>query len=388
MPNGWPDVIEPVSGQTAFGRSDPAAVLSQAATLLLLGAQLRGDEFAVRARAGAAGEKLVEFIAEEDTARFPVPHLMGFGGRFDIQRMQQSLSGRYGRWVLPELWAEPEARAKAPEVVPELATRFFTKPTHLAAAELMEISLRHPAELTRVAAAASYFELSTEPARLIDILAEGTRSDDQLVREVAATALAAIEPGHASLRRLTEAPAAAGAAGASGTTMLVHGTWAANSTWWQPGGDFYSYIWASVRPDLYENPDRFSWSGVYSDAARLQAAQDLVAWVTAHNEDGLDLITHSHGGSVAMLATQSGLRVRELVLLSCPVHIPKYLPDFAQVRKIVSIRVHLDLVILADRGGQRFRLPQIQENVLPVWFNHSATHDPSVWTKYNVPAML
>ena len=44
--------------------------------------------------------------------------------------------------------------------------------------------------------------------------------------------------------------------------------------------------------------------------------------------------------------------------------------------------------ILADRGGQRFRLPQIQENVLPIWFHHSATHDPNVWIQYNVPAML
>jgi hypothetical protein len=45
-------------------------------------------------------------------------------------------------------------------------------------------------------------------------------------------------------------------------------------------------------------------------------------------------------------------------------------------------------VILADHGGQRFRHPHIHENVLPMWFDHSATHEPNVWQTYNVPAML
>jgi hypothetical protein len=390
VPNGKiSSVPEPVPGPEAFRRTDDKAVLSQAATLLLLGAQLRGDEFSLRARAEAAGgEKLVDFITEEDAARFPIPRIPGMAGRFDIQRMQQSLAQRYGKWLLPLERAPEEARGMLPMVLPGLAERVFAQPTYQAAAELMEVSLWHPAELTRVAAAASYFELSTEPARLLDILATGAQSNDELVREVAATSLAAIDPNNSVLLRLTQASATAGAAGAPDTTVLIHGTWAANSSWWQPGGDFHSYILAGVRPDLYKDFDRFGWSGVYSDAARLQAAQDLVAWVTAHNENGLDLITHSHGGSVAMLATHSGLRIGELVLLSCPVHIPKYLPDFTQVSKIVSIRVHLDLVILADRGGQRFHLPQIQENVLPIWFHHSATHDPNVWIEHNVPAML
>ncbi len=89
-----------------------------------------------------------------------------------------------------------------------------------------------------------------------------------------------------------------------------------------------------------------------------------------------------------MLASQAGLNIGELVLLSCPVHIPKYLPNFTRVTKVVSIRVHLDLVILADGGGQRFQDPNIQENVLPVWFDHFATHDPDIWQQYDVPSML
>jgi hypothetical protein len=126
----------------------------------------------------------------------------------------------------------------------------------------------------------------------------------------------------------------------------------------------------------------------YSDAARSLGGSDLHDWVTAHSLSGLDLYTHSHGGSVAMLANHAGTTIGKLVLLSCPVHWPKYTPDFSAVAKVISVRVHLDLVILADRGGQKFKDPHIHENVLGIWFDHFATHDPVNWQKYNVPGML
>jgi pimeloyl-ACP methyl ester carboxylesterase len=143
-----------------------------------------------------------------------------------------------------------------------------------------------------------------------------------------------------------------------------------------------------VRPDLYSAADLFSWTGGYSDAARARAAVDLLDWVTQRNLNGLDLVSHSHGGSVAMVATNGGLDIGELVLLSCPAHIPKYVPSFSRVGKIVSVHVHMDLVILADGGGQRFNIPQIQEHVLPIWFDHSATHEPNVWQQYKIPQWL
>jgi hypothetical protein len=89
-----------------------------------------------------------------------------------------------------------------------------------------------------------------------------------------------------------------------------------------------------------------------------------------------------------MLASHNGLDIGSLVLLSCPVHVHKYMPDFAHVVKVVSIRVKLDLVILADGGGQRYNDPNIQEHVLPIWFDHFASHSPAVWKKYKVPLML
>ena len=89
-----------------------------------------------------------------------------------------------------------------------------------------------------------------------------------------------------------------------------------------------------------------------------------------------------------MLATHGGLQAGTLILLSCPVHPSKYFPDFANAARVISIRVRLDLVILADRGGQRFQDPRIEENVLPIWFDHSASRSPDVWREHGVPALL
>jgi hypothetical protein len=222
------------------------------------------------------------------------------------------------------------------------------------------------------------------------VLENGLRNRDRLTRDVAAYALAHVDPKNPSLDKLLRTRRRPTIGKRSHTSMIIHGTWAANSPWWQPvpEGDFWHYIHDNVDSSLYGASDRFGWSGGYSDTARLLGGNDLVKWVTARHQDGLDLFTHSHGGSVAMLANQSAIKIGKFVLLSCPVHFPKYMPDFSRVVKAVSIRVHLDLVILADRGGQYFHDARIEENVLGVWFDHFASHSPAVWQKYNVPAML
>jgi hypothetical protein len=261
------------------------------------------------------------------------------------------------------------------------------KKNHLAAASLMEACLRHPHPLVRAAAALSYFPLTSEPSRLIGILEDCTRSDDDLVRTVAATGLARLAPESPRLSELSKPPPRRRRGASVHTSLLVHGTWAANEQWWKPGGNFHSYLLNGIRPDLYANADAFSWSGIYSEAARAIAATELQGWLAGHTIQNPYLLTHSHGGSVAMLATQNGLNTGPLVLLSCPVH-SIYMPDFARTGRVVSIRVKLDLVILADGGGQKFSDPRITERVLPIWFDHSATHEPTVWQRYNLRSVI
>lgn len=366
----------------AFRREDESALLSQAASLLLLGAQLDEAPVALEAAASLRGEPpMVGFAPPEDAEPLRVPRVAATGERFERRRLVDVFLG-----VLEA--APEEVRETAPEALSVLAEAVEAKPSPLTATALIAASTQHPWQVVRIAAAVAGLSAVADPLPLVDVLAEGSRSDDPLVRDMAATGLARFDPEHPALAALREPPPPSGAGEPSHTSLLVHGTFARTARWWQPGGEFHEYLRAEVRPDLYSATDRFEWSGGYSDAARALAARDLQDWVRTRGLQGLDVLAHSYGGNAAMLATQNGLDLGQLVLLSCPVHANKYFPDFAQVREVVSVRVRLDLVTLVDRGGQRFRDPRIRENVLPIWFRHSDTHVPEVWRRHDVPGML
>lgn len=385
-------VTKPIPGPKAFRSTGDAAVKSQAAILLHLGMQLRGDDAALEARAKAAGQRqAARALPDDDLKSFPIPRLAPVSERIEVTRAESPLRARSESRVSRKAGAAG-ARDVSPSTVrkvqSDLAEQLYDTPDPLTAAQLLEASLHHPEELVRVAAAAAYFNLAAEPRRLLKVLAGGTASADELVREVAGTALARIAPEDRRLRALTRKAPRSGRRRPSHTSLMVHGTFASNGSWWQPGGDFHSYILSEVRPDLYGASDRFAWSGGWSDGARALGASQLRTWVDAHTLQGLSLFTHSHGGSIAMLASHNGLDIGTLVLLSCPVHVHKYMPDFGHVVKVVSIRVKFDLVILADGGGQKYNHPSIQENVLPIWFDHFASHSPKVWRKHNLKSKL
>ncbi|MGH9702622.1 MAG: hypothetical protein ACRD4K_04545 [Candidatus Acidiferrales bacterium] len=397
------EVTTPVPAKEAFQRSDDAAILSQAATLLLLGGQIKHQvNLPVTAMSLQALPPAPALAPQEDLSALGVPAISATPLRFDSLRIAEAVNSRYAL-TPPKKISKPRAVQAHREALADLSKRFVAEPSASTAAELMDTCLTHSHELVRVAAAAAYFDQSSQPDRLVGILFAGTKSKDYLVRDVAATALARIAPANPGLQEIIKPRRRARPRGKkSHTTVLIHGTWARNSPWWQPGGDFFKYLTGVLLPlsrtaplpatppwdAPYAAADYYFWTGGYSDAARSLGAQDLVSWANNHASLNADMITHSHGGNVAFLASQMGLTMKEAVVLSCPVHFPKYQPDFTKIRKIVSVRVHLDLVILADLGGQKFDDPRIQENVLPVWFDHFATHDPKKWTKYNVPAKL
>ena len=388
----YAEVTKPIPGPEAFGETEDAAILSQAAILLLLGARLRGDDYALSGRARATGlTPMMEAIPRSHLRQFPVPRLKATGERISFEPTQSSLISRFGSRI--SLSLSHEVKEPIPdfdaEVGVELANRLYEAPDLFKAAQLMELYLYHENELLQVAAATSYFDLSAEPARLLSVLERGTFSDELLVRDMATIALARVAPDHPRLLALTQQASIEAGDEPADTSLLIHGTFARDNQWWQPGGDFHTYLRANVRPDLYNGPDRFEWSGGYSHSARAIGADNLRTWINTKGLINPDIFAHSHGGNLAMLAShQPGLNIGELVLLSCPVHVDRYMPNFNSVQKVVSIRVRLGLVILADRGGQRFRHPNIEENILPIWFDHSATHTQAVWVQHNVAAML
>lgn len=399
-----PRVVErPVPAPQAFARTDPAALQSQAATFLLLRAQVRRDGAALSARvARPALRARTQLAPAPDVAALRCPRVAGPRRRVPEEATVAALTQRYGAVVTPRRVAtarvrrrgdQVDARARpartvSPDVLADLGRRLARDPSPLALAQLTRAGLQHPYELPRVAAAAAHFEVSTRPEPALEILVGALGSRDPLAGTLAATALSRIAPEDPRLRALLRRRRPRRARRASHTSLLVHGTFARNSDWWQPGGDFHEYLRDEVRPDLYGGSDRFDWSGGWSDGARSLAATQLRAWVALKGFAGLSLFTHSHGGSVAMLASQDGLDVGDLVMLSCPVHAHKYMPNFDRVARAISIRVHLDLVILIDGGAQRFEHPRITEHVLPIWFDHFASHSPEVWQDNDVPSFL
>jgi hypothetical protein len=377
----YPHRARPLKGRAAFREISEDASPSQAGVLLSFGQQLRGGERPLRARAAALERG--RYVGAEPESGFPVPRLRHPGGKVSAAESRARLKRRHGH--LGGARALGAGRFSAYEkAYRDCAERVFARPEAERAADLLEMSLDHPRELVRIAAAIASLPVTTEPGRNLRVLVRGLRSADELERTLAATGLAQAYPEHPSLRRLSRGRPARPGGRPAHTLTLVHGTWAADAPWYQPGGDFFTFV-RGLRPDLYGQPDFFRWSGSYSHGARVEAATRLEQWVADHGEAGLDLMGHSHGANVILKATQLGLQAGKVVLLSCPVHVDRYFPDFARLQEpVYSVRVHLDLVILADRGGQRFRHPQIREIVLPIWFDHGATHDPQVWRQNDV----
>ena len=115
-------------------------------------------------------------------------------------------------------------------------------------------------------------------------------------------------------------------------TILIHGTWARKKQWWRQGGDFWRYLRGDpkqgvrgIAPDLYDYIHPFSWSGDNKHNSRVVAADELIKWCKINSTNSLQIIAHSHGGNVAMMAAQKGLRIDRLILLGTPIRL-EYLP--------------------------------------------------------------
>lgn len=171
------------------------------------------------------------------------------------------------------------------------------------------------------------------------------------------------------------------------TSLMVHGTSAWAGAWWFMGGDFHSFVLKNVRADLYCGYDAPSWSGRYRVNDRRIAAERLAGWATERAQGQLNTVfAHSYGGTIALMATALGLRIEDLVLLSVPVeNIPV---EWRNVGRGSSLRIHLDLVLLAARRRQRFT-ENVDEHYLPRWFwSHSDSHDPLIWTSEDIVKVL
>lgn len=174
-------------------------------------------------------------------------------------------------------------------------------------------------------------------------------------------------------------------AGSLVVSTMVHGTWGWKGDWWRPKGGFHRFMLENHRPNLYGRGARFSWSGAYSQAQRITAAEDLLEWAQEVAPNGLQTVfAHSYGGEVAAMAASAGATTQELVMLSVPGTVFVNIGSGA-VSRVIDVRLPFDPVLALARTPQRLMpQPNLTAILLPWSLDHAASHNETLWISENV----
>ena len=177
-------------------------------------------------------------------------------------------------------------------------------------------------------------------------------------------------------------------------TVIVHGTWADEATWWRWPTEFPQYI--NQNPgDVYKGPRPFKWSGDNTHEARTEGGQALVRWMQEHPAEKLTVVAHSHGGNVGFIASQMGLKIQKLILMGTPIR-TDYLPDMNNIQTIYNILSLDDFVQilgaeLVPRNGGRV-LPEARENIEvetnSICNPHSELRTVPLWKRHKLERIL
>lgn len=198
-------------------------------------------------------------------------------------------------------------------------------------------------------------------------------------------------------------------------TVIVHGTWAADTDWWRdPGGllpphiptdSLWNYLQGVGIPDLVSHPNEFSWSGKNSDKARRLAADQFVTWWHRQGAPRLDVVAHSHGGNVIMRAQaiEPRLLIRNLILLGTPARY-ECPPRNRQTWRLNNVYSDNDWTqVLGSKGGARGEGRTQSDHVRsvnlyrPEWTStggvvnsagHSDLHEPDFWHAHKLEELL
>lgn len=139
--------------------------------------------------------------------------------------------------------------------------------------------------------------------------------------------------------------------GSNPVYILIHGTWSTESTWSMPEGDFFEeLVKSAAKSNAMVIP--YNWSGKLSHASRLQAAKGLVQVIQSYPEDTvIYVVGHSHGGNVALLASQIMGRdrynkhtIRALYTLGTPIDMEAYFPDMDVITNVYNLFSRADMV--------------------------------------------
>src|SRR5438552_1348368 len=166
----------PPRGPSAFASTSRGDhVRAQAATFLLIGSHLRRDPAALEARAAGAGAGMrrrarqrVQAIPAADLRAIGFPAMRADASRFAAPTLQRAARVSFAR--LPGGTPTAGDARLSTRSLRRVAASFYRNANPETAAAVLEVGLRHPQELARVAAAASYAEVAIDPRPAFRIL--------------------------------------------------------------------------------------------------------------------------------------------------------------------------------------------------------------------------
>lgn len=119
--------------------------------------------------------------------------------------------------------------------------------------------------------------------------------------------------------------------------IIIHGTFAKDALWYQPGGDFYTALRTSFKEHALLP---FMWSGGLGEAARMQGAKELANFIITyyHPHDRFSLIGHSHGVDVALdtaeILSSTSYKMYRLYTLGGPIRLQNGRPNMNVIEKV------------------------------------------------------
>ncbi len=130
--------------------------------------------------------------------------------------------------------------------------------------------------------------------------------------------------------------------------IVIHGTWADNSNWSKPGGDFYCTLQKNIGTS--DRITSFRWSGSNSAEARERAAIRLSHTIASYQrETKIIVIAHSHGANVAIRASQLLHNIKQsptieiIFALGAPVT-SNYIPNMNKIKYLYNLFSFEDMV--------------------------------------------
>lgn len=133
--------------------------------------------------------------------------------------------------------------------------------------------------------------------------------------------------------------------------IIIHGTWCKPFNWHMPGGDFYDALQEAAQKQN-ASVGFLNWSGKNSHEARIEGAKRLVRLINIYPEKTkINLVTHSHGGNVAILASQiigkqliNQTQIDTVFAFGTPICAFSYMPDMLVINNVYNFFSFADLI--------------------------------------------